>query len=45
VLVGAIAFARAPESAEAALHAADDAMYAAKHQGKNRVVVHQPGPS
>jgi diguanylate cyclase (GGDEF)-like protein len=43
--VGAIAFARAPESVEAALHAADEAMYAAKREGKNRVVVHEPGPA
>jgi diguanylate cyclase (GGDEF)-like protein len=37
--VGAVAFARAPESARAALAAADEAMYAAKRDGKNRVVV------
>ena len=36
--VGAVAFERAPESVEAALGAADDAMYAAKRSGKNRVV-------
>jgi diguanylate cyclase (GGDEF)-like protein len=41
--VGAVAFARAPVSAEAALSAADEAMYAAKREGKNRVVVHEPG--
>ena len=39
--VGAIAFERAPESVEAALAAADEAMYAAKREGKNRVVVHE----
>jgi PleD family two-component response regulator len=43
--VGAIAFERAPESAEAALSAADEAMYAAKRDGKNRVVVHNTSPS
>ena len=43
--VGAIAFERAPESVEAALGAADDAMYAAKREGKNRVVVHEAGGS
>ena len=41
--VGAIAFERAPESVEAALSAADEAMYAAKREGGNRVVVHEPG--
>jgi diguanylate cyclase (GGDEF)-like protein len=41
--VGAVAFERAPESVEAALAAADEAMYAAKRQGKNQVVVHGPG--
>jgi diguanylate cyclase (GGDEF)-like protein len=41
--VGAVAFERAPESVEAALGAADEAMYAAKRQGKNRVVVQGPG--
>jgi diguanylate cyclase (GGDEF)-like protein len=41
--VGAVAFERAPESAEAALGAADEAMYAAKRDGKNRVVVHDAG--
>ncbi|HWC03516.1 MAG TPA: GGDEF domain-containing protein [Methylomirabilota bacterium] len=39
--IGAIAFERAPESVEAALVAADEAMYAAKRDGKNRVVVHE----
>ena len=39
--VGAIAFERAPESVAAALGAADEAMYAAKREGKNRVVVHE----
>jgi diguanylate cyclase (GGDEF)-like protein len=43
--VGAVAFERAPESVEAALSAADDAMYAAKRDGKNRVVVHAVGTS
>jgi diguanylate cyclase (GGDEF)-like protein len=42
--VGAVAFERAPESVEAALAAADEAMYAAKREGKNRVVVHGVGP-
>ena len=41
--VGAIAFERAPESVETALGAADEAMYAAKREGKNRVVVHEAG--
>jgi len=41
--VGAVAFARAPDSAEAALAAADEAMYAAKREGKNRMVVLTPG--
>ena len=41
--VGAVAFERAPESVEAALGAADEAMYAAKREGKNRVVVHEAG--
>jgi diguanylate cyclase (GGDEF)-like protein len=40
--VGATAFDRAPASVEAALRAADEAMYAAKREGKNRVVVHEP---
>jgi diguanylate cyclase (GGDEF)-like protein len=39
--VGAVAFERAPESVETALAAADEAMYAAKREGKNRVVVHE----
>ena len=43
--VGAVAFERAPESVEAALGAADEAMYAAKRDGKNRVVAHDVGPS
>jgi diguanylate cyclase (GGDEF)-like protein len=43
--VGAIAFERAPESAQAALAAADEAMYAAKRGGKNRVVVQDSGAS
>jgi len=43
--VGAIAFERAPESVEAALGAADEAMYAAKREGKNRVVVHEASGS
>jgi diguanylate cyclase (GGDEF)-like protein len=41
--VGAIAFERAPESVEVALGAADEAMYAAKRDGKNRVVVRSVG--
>jgi diguanylate cyclase (GGDEF)-like protein len=41
--VGAVAFERAPESVAAALGAADEAMYAAKRDGKNRVVVHESG--
>jgi diguanylate cyclase (GGDEF)-like protein len=41
--IGGVAFERAPESVETALGAADDAMYAAKRQGKNRVVVHEVG--
>ena len=40
--VGAVAFERAPVSVETALAAADEAMYAAKREGKNRVVVHEP---
>jgi diguanylate cyclase (GGDEF)-like protein len=43
--VGGVAFERAPESVEAALSAADEAMYAAKREGKNRVVVHERGGS
>jgi diguanylate cyclase (GGDEF)-like protein len=39
VSVGGIAFTRAPESGKAALHAADEALYAAKREGKNRFVV------
>jgi diguanylate cyclase (GGDEF)-like protein len=41
--VGGVAFERAPDSVEAALGAADEAMYAAKREGKNRVVVHGVG--
>jgi diguanylate cyclase (GGDEF)-like protein len=37
--VGAVAFARAPDSAKAALAVADEAMYAAKREGKNRFAV------
>lgn len=37
--VGAVAFERPPESVRAALAAADEAMYAAKREGKARVVV------
>jgi GGDEF domain-containing protein len=38
-----VAFEHAPESVAAALAAADDAMYAAKRDGKNRVIVHDVG--
>jgi diguanylate cyclase (GGDEF)-like protein len=41
--VGGIAYERAPESVESALGAADEAMYAAKREGKNRVVVRDGG--
>jgi diguanylate cyclase (GGDEF)-like protein len=41
--VGAVAFERAPESVAAALASADEAMYAAKREGKNRVVLQGPG--
>jgi diguanylate cyclase (GGDEF)-like protein len=41
--IGAVAFEHAPKSVAAALAAADDAMYAAKRDGKNRVVVHDVG--
>jgi diguanylate cyclase (GGDEF)-like protein len=42
--IGAVAFEHAPESVGAALAAADDAMYAAKRDGKNfRVAVHDVG--
>ncbi len=37
--VGGVAFSRAPESVKAALKAADEALYAAKREGKNRFVV------
>jgi diguanylate cyclase (GGDEF)-like protein len=37
--VGAVAFERAPDSVRAALAAADAAMYAAKRDGKNRVML------
>lgn len=37
--VGGVAFARAPASAKAALAVADEAMYAAKREGKNRFAV------
>jgi diguanylate cyclase (GGDEF)-like protein len=40
--VGGVAFATAPESAKAALAAADEAMYAAKREGKNRSHVALP---
>ncbi len=43
--VGAVAFERAPESVEAALGVADEAMYAAKREGKNRVIVRDGGAS
>jgi diguanylate cyclase (GGDEF)-like protein len=37
--VGGVAFTRAPASAKAALATADEAMYAAKREGKNRAAV------
>ena len=37
--IGAVAFQQAPTSLEAVIAAADDAMYAVKHAGKNRVQV------
>jgi diguanylate cyclase (GGDEF)-like protein len=37
--VGAVVFERAPASVQAALALADEAMYAAKREGKNRVAV------
>jgi diguanylate cyclase (GGDEF)-like protein len=40
--VGGVAFTAAPASAKAALAAADQAMYAAKREGKNRSVVAVP---
>jgi diguanylate cyclase (GGDEF)-like protein len=40
--VGGVAFTAAPASAKAALSAADQAMYAAKREGKNRSVVAVP---
>jgi diguanylate cyclase (GGDEF)-like protein len=40
--VGGVAFATAPESAKAAIAAADAAMYAAKREGKNRSHVAVP---
>jgi diguanylate cyclase (GGDEF)-like protein len=39
VSVGGVAFTRAPESGTAALRVADEALYAAKREGKNRFVV------
>jgi len=40
--VGGVAFHEAPASAKAAIAAADEAMYAAKREGKNRSVVAGP---
>ena len=41
--VGGVGFERARVSVVAAFGAADEAMYAAKREGKNRVVVHEAG--
>jgi diguanylate cyclase (GGDEF)-like protein len=41
--VGGVSFAAAPASAKAAIAAADEAMYAAKRNGKNRAVVATAG--
>jgi diguanylate cyclase (GGDEF)-like protein len=43
--VGGVAFFRAPASAKAALEIADQAMYAAKREGKNRISVIRVEPT
>jgi diguanylate cyclase (GGDEF)-like protein len=45
VSVGAVAFERPPASVKAALAAADEAMYAAKREGKNRFVLGRGEPA